>query len=230
MSRDQDLGLIFDGFSASELHSTFLLVRVLIRFSEAAQHRLESLKKVSLSELVAAGLSLSQINDAVLVLKGVQKRIDEKMNIGAVGISVIHHAQLTLSENGDVVGFSMLPLNQIDQILSKREHEFPQWGDKTNVRVIRVGDVKANGRSCSLTAKEFKYILFMRAPLPQEAKKRSLKTVGSAVDATGPNASRDISTINNKLKKDLGLPYDFIDHRDSAGYFLNTERYNILFD
>lgn len=230
MFSDQELATIFDPFPASKLHDTFLLVRVLLRFRDKEWHDHKILKEVPGNELVAAGLSIAQIEGAVTVLRVVQKSAEEKMNIEAVGISAVHYGRPTLSEDGNLSGLFGFPFNEVDEALSRREHEFPYRSDKIDVRITKAGRVYVNDRKCELTSKEFEYVLFMRAPLPLGAKTRSLQTIGTAVKASVPNVSRDISTINEKIRGDLGVSFDFIDHSDSAGFFLNVERCNILFD
>lgn len=225
-SPDRALGPILDRFPASELISASRFVRALILFREV--NELGLLHDISLEQLAARDLSRTQVNETLKVLCSVHSALYGKPD-GSAGIGVAVTRPPTLSEDGRVSGLAWLPLQRVDEELSKREHTFPQ-NRKINVRISRAGDVSiADDPSIfySLKLKEVDYLRFIRA---SGKPMTSLKHVASNVGATTSNVSRDIGKINKNIMEKLELQHKIIDWRPSVGFFLNSERYNILFD
>src|SRR3989344_1099184 len=134
MSPDQDLGPVLDSFSASQQHSTWRLIRAIIPLTEAMQqNEFKPFERIPLNQLAQQGLRLARVQEATEVLLAIYKAIHKEPNTSA-GIGAVRVRAPKVSVDGFLIGLNSIPLQRIDEELSKREHEFPQ-NQKANIYI-----------------------------------------------------------------------------------------------
>jgi hypothetical protein len=229
MSPDQDLGPVLDRFPASQLHSTWRLVRAIIPIAEVEQqNELKPLERVSLNQLAKQGFQIARVLEAAEVLLAVHKAIHPEADTSA-GVSALRVRAPKVSVDGFLIGLNAIPVQKIDEELSKREHSFPQ-NQKTNIYInTRAGTIRIFENLepiIELAPKEAECIRLILARSPTG--KLSLKQMKSSLESSSDsNTSRLVRDINTAIQDGLKLPYLLIMHSSAAGYFLNTEQYNI---
>ncbi|MDO8742157.1 MAG: hypothetical protein Q7J45_01285 [bacterium] len=229
MSPDHALNAVLDSFPASQLHSTWRLVRALIPLAEATQRdTLKPLERISLTELAKQGLQIAQVIEAAEVLLAVHKTIHKEPDVRA-GIGALRIRPPKVSVDGFLIGLNSLPLQKIDEKLSEREHSFP-LGQKTNIQInARAGTLRVFENLepvVELAPKEADCIRLIYTGLQKE--RLSLKKMTLILNSSSDsNTSRLVRTINAAVLETLKLPYPLIRHSTATGYFLNTEQYNI---
>jgi hypothetical protein len=232
MSPDQELGPVLDRFPAFQLHSTWRLVRALIPLAEVEQDRkLKPLERVSLNQLAQQGLLIAQVQEAAEVLHAVHKAIHLEADTSA-GISALRVRAPKVSVDGFLIGLSSIPLQQIDEDLSKREHSSPQ-NMKANIHIshrgIRISE--SFEPVIPLGPTDFTCLRLIYAGGGSLTGRLTLKkiTVGLGLQDTS-NTLRSIRTINNGVVSTLKLKYPLIKNNSIRGYFLDNQHYNFQMD
>lgn len=232
MSPDQDLVPVLDRFPASQLHSTWRLVRALIPLAEVTQQEeLTPFERVSLNQLAKQGFQIARVLEAAEVLLAVHKAIYKEPDISD-GIGALRMRAPKVSVDGFLIGLNSVPLQQIDEALSKREYSSPQ-NTKTNLHIshrgIRISE--SFEPVIPLGPTDFTCLRLIYAGGGSLTGRLTLKKITSGLGLKDTsNTLRSIRTINNGVISTLKLKYPLIKNNSIRGYFLDNQHYNVQMD